>query len=191
MSQTIIIASANEGKIKEISKVLDKDFIFKTNRDFAGWPDVEETGETFLENALLKAKVLTEKYSLPAIADDSGLEVEALEGNPGVRSARYAGEPQNDQNNIAKLLENLKESANKKARFVTVAVFYKPDGSYIKAEGEVRGKIINAPRGTGGFGYDPVFVPEGYDRTMAELSLEEKNSISHRGKAFRMLRELL
>lgn len=191
MPRTIIIASANEGKIKEINQILNCDFEFKTYHDFNDWPKVEETGENFLENALLKASILAKKYGLPAIADDSGLEVEALSGEPGIKSARYAGEPQSDKRNISKLLEILQNVKNRKARFLTVAVFYKIDGSYIEAQGEVKGEILDSPRGNEGFGYDPVFKPEGFDRTMAELSLDEKNSISHRGKAFRHLKNLL
>jgi XTP/dITP diphosphohydrolase len=189
--KTIIIASTNEGKIREIKNVIDGGFGFKSYKDFPNWPNVEETGQTFLENSILKAKILAEKYNLPAIADDSGLEVEALGGAPGIKSARYAGDSQDDQKNIAKLLENLKGVSNRSARFVTVAVYFKPDGSYLKTEGEVKGEIVDQPKGNNGFGYDPVFLPEGFDKTMAQLTLDEKNAISHRGKAFRQLKELL
>lgn len=191
MPQSIIIATKNEGKIREITEIVDSDFEFLTYKDFNDWPEIEETGKTFLENALQKARMLSEKYDLPAIADDSGLEVEALEGQPGVASARYAGVEQNDSKNVEKLVNNLRGEKNRKARFKTVAVYYHPDGRYVVVEGEVEGEIIEDPRGTSGFGYDPVFMPKGYDKTMAELSLQEKNTISHRGKAFRKLREHL
>ena len=128
---------------------------------------------------------------MPAVADDSGLGVEVLSGEPGVESARYAGEEQNDRKNIEKLLNKLEGNKNRRARFVTVAVYYKPDGTYFKAEGEVRGVITEELRGEGGFGYDPVFQSNVYDKTMAELSLKEKNAISHRGQAFRRLKELI
>ena len=190
-NSSIILATTNKGKINEISEILGNKHTLLTFKDFPDWPDVEETGDTFIENALIKAKTLAEKYNIAAIADDSGLEVYYLNKDPGVDSARYAGKEQNDKNNIEKLLVNLKNAENRDARFVTVAVFYYPDGKYITAEGEVKGVITEKPYGDSGFGYDPVFKPNGNKRTMAQMSIDEKNKISHRGIALRKLKDLI
>ncbi len=190
----IIIASKNEGKIKEILKILgleSSDVL--TYRDFEDWPDVEETGETFEENALIKARALTEKYSFAAVADDSGLEVDFLSGEPGVISARYAGVQGDDKANVAKLLKNLEgiKEEERAAKFTCVAALTLPNGNAKTALGICKGHIATEPRGTKGFGYDPIFIPCGYDQTMAELDIETKNEISHRGKAFRQMKAIM
>jgi XTP/dITP diphosphohydrolase len=153
-------------------------------------PEVEETGATLEENARIKATALCNAYALPAVADDTGLEVDALDGAPGVRSARYAGEDANSTRNVEKLLHALDgvAPAARSARFVTVALARFVDGQEIVARGAVEGTIATAPRGDGGFGYDPVFVPAGGDgRTFAEMRADEKHALSHRGRAFRAL----
>ena len=153
-------------------------------------PDVEETGTTLDENACIKARALADAFGLPAIADDTGLLVDALGGAPGVRSARFAGEPPNSEDNVRKLLRELEgvEGPGRTARFATVALARRPDGREVAGRGEVEGVIATAPRGREGFGYDPVFVPlEGDGRTFAEMSPSEKHAISHRGRAFRAL----
>jgi XTP/dITP diphosphohydrolase len=153
-------------------------------------PDVEETGATLEDNARIKAIALCDAYALPAVADDTGLEVDALDGAPGVHSARYAGEEGNAAKNVDKLLRALDgvAPASRSARFVTVALARFVDGQEIVARGAVEGTIATAPRGDGGFGYDPVFVPAGGDgRTFAEMRADEKHALSHRGRAFRAL----
>ena len=187
----VILATSNKAKIREIIQILGNDIDYKTMSDFPDWPDVEETEDTFKGNALLKASVLAQRYNMPAIADDSGLAVEGLSGEPGVHSSRYSGEGATDKKNIAKLLKNLTEKKNRKAAFKTVVVFKKPDGEEIFAEGEVKGHITQKPAGKGGFGYDPVFIPEDFDKTFAQMSAEEKNSLSHRGRALRNLKDIL
>lgn len=190
----IVIASKNDGKIREIVDILDSsDFKFYTYKDFQNWPDVDEVGSTFYENALLKARALVELLGKPAVADDSGLEVDALHGEPGIYSARYAGEHGDNEKNNEKLLRELEgvEEEKRTARFRCVAVLMTPDGSVISAEGTFEGKIGFEPRGERGFGYDPIFIPEGETRTVAEMPLSEKNKVSHRARAFHQLKEKL
>ena len=162
--------------------------VLKRNGDRRG---VEETGTTFLENALLKAKEIYKIAKIPTISDDSGLMVDALGGEPGVYSARYAGEPSDDNRNIDKLLSNLKDEPNRTARFKSViaAVFSEED--VLVSEGECKGVIIDEKRGQNGFGYDPIFYVEEMNKTFAEMSDAEKNSLSHRGNAIRALKEQL
>ncbi|MCL6473042.1 MAG: XTP/dITP diphosphatase [Firmicutes bacterium] len=188
----LIIASQNEGKIREIIDILDlKDVKVYTLKDFPNWPNVEETGSTFYDNALIKARALVEAFGKPAVADDSGLEVDALGGKPGIYSARYAGEQGNAKKNNEKLLRELEGVPwdRRTARFRCVAVIMTPDGWVAQAEGTLEGRIGFEPRGAGGFGYDPIFIVEGEERTVAEMPLDEKNKISHRAKAFRKLKE--
>ena len=157
-------------------------------------PDVAETGDTLEENARIKARALADALGLLAVADDTGLEVDALHGAPGVYSARYAGEHASYADNVVKLLRELQEvdHSRRTARFSTVAIARGPDGSELIARGEVEGRIAVRPRGAGGFGYDPVFVPvDGDGRSLAELTPEEKHAVSHRGRAFRALARLL
>ena len=190
----IVLASANPGKIAEIKAILDLPRIeWLTYNEWPEWPAVTEDGLTFLDNAVAKARTLADFFDLPALADDSGLEVEALGGRPGVGSARFAGAQAADADNVDKLLRELAaaDTRNRKARFVAVVVLAWPDGRVIAATGVCTGEITAAPRGDRGFGYDPVFVPEGRSQTMAELTPAEKNSLSHRGRALRELRRRL
>lgn len=184
----IIIATKNKGKLNDIKEIFkDLDIEILSFLDFENSPNVEETGKTFEENAKLKAKACFEQYGIPSIGDDSGLVVEQLNGNPGIYSARYSGENASDQLNNQKLLDELKRfSEPHRAKFVCIASFY--DGKkFINAYGEVNGRIISEHRGQNGFGYDPLFIPNGYTLTFGELSIEEKNKISHRSVAFKKL----
>ena len=187
----LVLATANPDKVREIVGILGSRFTLLPRPD--GVPDVDETGETLLDNARLKARALADATNQAAVADDTGLEVDALGGAPGVRSSRYAGEGVTYAQNVAKLLAALEAAGgSRRARFRTVALVAWPDGTETWAEGVVEGSISVERRGEGGFGYDPVFVPiEGDGRTFAEMSLGEKNRISHRGRAFRGLAELL
>lgn len=188
----ILIATTNKGKLHDVKEILkDMDLEILSFLDFDGYPDVEETGLTFLENAELKAKAAFQKFGIPSIGDDSGLEAFQLNGEPGIYSARYAGENADDEQNNLKLIAKLSELPEPHpGRFVCAAVYY--DGKDFKsAIGEIRGNIIKSPRGKNGFGYDPLFIPAGYDITTAEMSHEEKNKISHRMNAFRQLKKYL
>lgn len=185
----IVIASGNKDKISEIMKIFqDTGVKFKTLAEYPDCPEVIEDGNNLFENAFKKAKEISNYTGLAAISDDTGLEVDALDGRPGVFSARYAGENASYADNVNKLLEELKgvEDKNRTARFRTVSVYYK-DGEYFDAEGTVEGKIINERRGNKGFGYDPVFFYEEKGRTFAEMNQGEKNKISHRGRAIKKL----
>ncbi len=189
----LVIATRNAGKIREILEICADWPVEWVTAETASWPDVEETGEGYLDNALLKARAAAKAREVPAIADDSGIEVDALGGAPGPRSARFAGEDATDVENLRLLIERVRlmPSDARSARYRCVAACAWPAGSDVWAEDTCEGNLIVEPRGTGGFGYDPVFVPDGYDRTMAELSPEEKHRISHRGKAFRSLKSLI
>jgi XTP/dITP diphosphohydrolase len=194
VSREIILATRNPGKILEMMQTLSGlGLLVRTFKDFETWPDLEETGETFEENARIKAAGLAGWAGMAALADDSGLEVDALGGRPGVRSSRYAGEEGNAEANMRLLLREMEgiPDEKRKARFVCVLVLTRPGGRSLEIRETCEGRIARGRRGQGGFGYDPVFVPQGMDRTMAELSLEEKNAVSHRGKAMRRLRRLL
>jgi XTP/dITP diphosphohydrolase len=188
----IILATTNKGKVKDVEEILKSvDVQIFSFLDFEDHPEVEETGKTFLENAELKAKAAYYKYKIPAIGDDSGLEAFQLNGEPGIFSTRYAHINATDKENNLKLIAKLAQHPEPhEGRFVCAAVYY--DGSKIKsAVGELRGKIIKQPRGNNGFGYDPLFIPDEYVNTMAELTHEEKNKISHRLRAFEKLKELI
>lgn len=190
----LVLASGNSGKIREISDLLSGlPLQLLTRGDFTDWPLLEEKGSTFEENALSKANTLSGWIGLPAIADDSGLQVQALGGAPGVISARYAGIQGDDAANMSRLLEEMRgvPDGRRGARFVCVIVVASPGGESLRIRETCEGNVAHAPRGEFGFGYDPVFIPAGQDRTMAELPLEGKNAISHRGKALRRLREML
>ncbi len=186
-----VLATANAGKAREIADVLgDAGLDIELVPRPDGVPDIEETATTLEDNARLKAVALCEATGLPAIADDTGLEVDALGGAPGVRSARFAGDDATDALNVVKLLDLLRDVApdRRTARFATVALARFPDGREVAAFGSVDGTIASEPKGGEGFGYDPVFVPdEGDGRTFAELPAQHKNSLSHRGRAFRTL----
>ncbi len=184
-----VLATANPDKAAEIVAILAGAGVGSVSRP-AGVPDVDETGETLLDNARLKAVALAEATGRPAVADDTGLAVDALGGAPGVYSARFAGPDATYADNVAKLLAELSgvEDDRRTARFETVALVRWPDGREVSATGAVQGLIAAEARGEGGFGYDPVFVPvEGDGRTFAELAPEEKHALSYRGRAFRAL----
>jgi len=187
----IVVATRNAHKVREILRICH-DWPVEWVTD-APLPEVEETGRGYLENALLKAEAAATATGQAALADDSGIEVDALGGGPGPRSARYAGEGATEEANLRALLRALAgiPRAGRTARYRAVAVLAPPEGEEIHAEGTCEGIIGTRPRGTGGFGYDPVFEPVGWDRTMAELTPEEKDRISHRGRALRALRDVL
>lgn len=185
MIKKIVVASHNQGKINEIKAMLEPFGVEVFSAGELDLPDVEETGTTFEENARLKADELSKLSGIPCLADDSGLCVDALNGAPGVYSARYA--PNRDFVKGAEMmLEEIAESGskNRAAHFACVLAFAVPNGKTKVFEGRVDGQIAEAPSGEGGFGYDPIFIPEGYDRTFANFSKEEKAKISHRGRAF-------
>lgn len=185
----VVLATANPDKAVEIGAVLAGFEVVPRPSDV---PDVEETEDTLEGNAVLKAAAICSATGEVAVADDTGLEVRALGGRPGVYSARYAGPGATYADNVAKLLVELSGVSDRRARFRTVAVARFPDGQSVVAEGVVEGTILGAPRGSGGFGYDSVFAPDGGDgRTFAEMSTEEKNGVSHRGRAFRVLADQL
>ena len=182
----VVLASSNRGKVRELSQLLP-DWIEIVTADDVGVVLPEETGVTFLENARLKARAAASQTKLVAIADDSGLEVDALDGRPGVRSARFAGAGASDAENNDLLLQMLGDMplARRSARFRSVVAVATPDGSELYDEGVAEGTILESPRGSDGFGYDPLFLPAGMKRTFAEMTLDQKNEISHRGKAIR------
>ena len=187
----VVLASSNPGKLAELRALLEPAGVHVVPQDAFGVEPPEETGLTFVENALVKARAACAATGLPALADDSGVVVDALGGAPGVRSARYAGDGASDADNLARLLEALSgiESPDRGAAFVCALVHLRHahDPCPIVCEGVWRGRILDAPRGGGGFGYDPVFFVETLGRTAAELSREEKNAVSHRGLALAQL----
>ena len=182
MSNTFIIASNNAHKVSEIQLLIGSAFELKTLADIGFTEDIPETGDTLIANALIKARHIYEIYKQNCFADDSGLEIEALDGAPGVYSARYAGEPVNHQKNNEKVLAALLGKTNRNACFRTViALIF--EGQEFIFEGKIDGKITEQLSGSNGFGYDPIFKPNGYDQCFAEMSLSEKSQISHRGIA--------
>ncbi len=187
----ILFATKNKGKLREVKKILGNEYDVFSLLDFENVPDVIEDKETFIDNAKKKAKEMFEHFNVPVIADDSGLSVEQLNDAPGVFSARYAGINATDEENNKKLLAELNNYPQPhRAKFICTAVYF--DGiDYLSAEGEVLGQIIKSPRGSNGFGYDPLFLPDRFAQTTAELSLEEKNKISHRAKAFNELANII
>lgn len=188
----VVLATRNKGKVEEFSELLTGVIENVISLDeLEDPPEVVEDGETFTDNALKKAREISAYSGLPALADDSGLEVEALGGRPGVYSARYAGEGATDVDNFEKLLQELGDNENRRARFVCVLALVFPEGEEITSEGQCRGMITDGPRGEGGFGYDPVFYVPAKARTMAELPPETKNSLSHRAHAVEELRSIL
>ncbi len=191
-SVTILLGTGNTGKLQEFFRILGTlpGVTWRDLRDVP-FPEVEESGATLEENAHLKATATARWSKLPTLAEDSGLEVRALGGAPGVRSARFAGEGRDHDANIARLLRELKDTDDRSATFRAVAVLAMPDGRTFQAEGVLHGTIAHTPRGQGGFGYDPVFVPEGDTRSLAELSAEEKDRISHRRRALEQLLPLM
>ena len=183
--EKILAATKNKNKLKEFNSILHCYGIeVESAYDYcSGVLDIEEKGKTFGENAIIKATSLASAVEATVFADDSGLEVEALNNEPGIYSARYAGEGASDGDRIEKLLHKLGNHKNRAARFVCVIAIVSPSILVGTAEGEIRGTIANSPRGENGFGYDPIFIPKGYDRTFAEIELTEKNRISHRFRA--------
>jgi XTP/dITP diphosphohydrolase len=189
----IVIASNNPGKLREIGQILSPLGIEALPQGAFAVPDCPEPHVTFIENCIAKARHAAAHTGLPALADDSGICVDALNGAPGVHSARYAGEPRSDARNNQKLIEALRGETNRRAHYYCVMVYlrYPDDPVPVLAEGTWHGEIIDEPRGTGGFGYDPHFLIPALGRTGAELTAEEKNAISHRGQALRALVEKL
>ena len=193
MSQKLLLATRNQGKIVEFRRILDAiapgEIELVGLDQFPNLHDVDETGTTFQENALLKAREMSEATGLPANADDSGLCVDALNGDPGIYSARWAGEHGNDRANLEKVLDQLKEVPDEKRTgyFICVAALYLPSGFTHCEEGRFLGKILRSPVGENGFGYDPIFQPDGLSISSAQMSAEEKDAMSHRGKALRAI----
>ena len=185
----LVLASSNPGKLLDVAELLAPLKIEVVPQAALGVPDAEEPHATFVENALAKARHAARHARLPALADDSGICVAALNGEPGVHSARFAGEPKSDQRNNAKLVALLGDKADRRAHYycVVVLVRHADDPEPLIAEGRWHGEVIDAPRGTGGFGYDPYFLLPELGRTAAELAPEEKHAVSHRGKALRRL----
>ncbi|HXS01188.1 MAG TPA: RdgB/HAM1 family non-canonical purine NTP pyrophosphatase [Pyrinomonadaceae bacterium] len=195
MKQTLLLGTRNSGKLREIENILaDSGWSFSSLESFPGVDTPAESGTTYADNAILKARFYAHATGTCALADDSGLEVEALEGAPGVFSARYAGDNASDADRRALLLSELAKipNANRRARFVSVVAISDAKGSVLNvSEGICEGTIIFSPRGDGGFGYDPLFVPDGYNQTFAELSEDVKNRISHRARALMKTRDFL
>jgi XTP/dITP diphosphohydrolase len=190
MPLQLVFATNNRHKLEEVSAKIDSGIRLLTLEDIGCNEDIEETGSTFEENASIKSRYIYNKYQLNCFGDDSGLIVDALNGEPGVYSARYAGEHGNHPANISKVLEKLKEVEKRKARFKSViSLIWNGDEYFF--EGVVEGTIRHQPAGNSGFGYDPIFQPDGYDITFAEMSLEEKNKISHRARAVEKLIKFL
>ena len=196
MNESVVtVATRNRHKTQEIQGILGSEFTIRDLSGFADVLEIEETGETFEENAILKAVTVAKRVDGIVLADDSGLEVDALGGAPGVYSARYAGEPSDDHRNIEKLLQELErvdpQRFRREARFRCVLAIAS-NGNILKTfSGEVEGTIIDSPRGSGGFGYDPIFVPNGFAQTFGELPPAIKNELSHRGRALSRAKSFL
>jgi len=193
MKRQLVLATRNAGKIREFRRILDESGSASIEliglENFPHLADVEETGETFLENALLKARTVCLQTGLPAIADDSGLCVDFLNGDPGIFSARWSGVHGDDAANIARVLDQLAEvpDAQRGAHFICVSALALPNGETTSTEGILRGRILRTPVGTHGFGYDPIFLPEGRANSLAELDASTKDAISHRGQSLRAI----
>ena len=198
-ADTVVLATRNAAKLRELARILGAENGASQDRgeqirlagldEFPGAPDVPETGATFEENALIKARAIADYTGLPAVADDSGLCVDALNGMPGVLSARWAGGHGDDQANLDLVLAQVADVPGTRlgAQFVCAAALVVPGGAEWVVTGRVEGRLIRAPRGSGGFGYDPIFLPDGFGQTTAEMTAEAKDAISHRGRAFRAL----
>lgn len=181
----VVLATKNAGKVAEMGPLVTRLGIGEEVATGLEWPDVEETGSTLAANASLKARAVMKATGIPALADDTGLEVSALGGRPGVHTARYAGPNATFDDNIDRLLDELRDAPDRSARFVTVVALVRPDGVEETAEGSIHGRIAEARRGTGGFGYDPVFEVDGV--TLSEMGMEAKNRLSHRARALEAL----
>jgi len=187
-----VLATNNQGKLREMREILPELGVgFVTRKDVGIDVEIPETGTTFMENALIKAKAICALSGLPAIADDSGLMVDALDGGPGVYTSSFGGDGLTNRERYEHLLEKLKNTGQRGAKFVCTIVCVFPNGETISSVGECPGRIAMMPAGSGGFGYDPVFIADGFDRTMAELTSDEKNAASHRGAALRGFARLL
>ncbi len=186
----ILFASHNNHKLKELQSIMPSPFVVSNLNELEDFEEIEESGTTLEENALLKARIVYNKYNCNVVADDTGLEIDALDGAPGVYSARFAGEENDSLKNMEKVLDLLKSKSNRKAQFKTVMALI-IDGKEHIFEGVVKGQISEKMYGDNGFGYDPIFLPEGYSHTFAEMSLEMKNKISHRAIALNKLVEFL
>ena len=194
-ADTVVLATRNAAKLRELARILGAEdsggaqIRLAGLDEFPGAPDVPETGATFEENALLKARAIASHTGLPAVADDSGLCVDALSGMPGVLSARWAGGHGDDRANLELVLAQVADVPDTRlgAQFVCAAALIVPVGRETVVTGRVEGRLIRSPRGSGGFGYDPIFLPDGFDQTTAEMTAEAKDAISHRGRAFRAL----
>ncbi len=191
-SDGVVLASRNEAKLRELARILGGEVRLRGLDEFPGAPEVAETGATFEENALLKARAIAAYSGLPAVADDSGLCVDALNGMPGVLSARWAGRHGDDEANLELVLAQVADVPDERlgARFVCAAALVVPAEGQAREQvvtGEVDGRLIRVRRGTGGFGYDPIFLPDGFAETTAEMTPDDKDAISHRGRAFRAL----
>jgi len=194
-ADTVVLATRNAAKLRELARILGAEdsggvqIRLAGLDEFPGAPDVPETGATFEENALLKARAIASYTGLPAVADDSGLCVDALSGMPGVLSARWAGGHGDDRANLELVLAQVADVPDTRlgAQFVCAAALVVPVGRETVVTGRVDGRLIRSPRGSGGFGYDPIFLPDGFDQTTAEMTAEAKDAISHRGRAFRTL----
>lgn len=191
MAIKICFATNNLHKINELNSLLGSDIELVSLKDIGCLEELAETSATIEGNSTQKAAYVFNQYRIACFADDTGLEVEALNGAPGVYSARYAGEHGNAKANMELLLKNLKGQSNRKARFKTVITYFATDGQQTQFEGIVNGTIVDSPKGDHGFGYDPIFVPDGYNTTFAEMDLTEKNKISHRALAVKKLIDFL
>ncbi|USS85195.1 XTP/dITP diphosphatase [Fructilactobacillus myrtifloralis] len=190
-NKEIVIASGNQNKIREFTEMLAPlGFQVKSIADFTELPDIDETGTSFEENATIKAQTVAQALQVPVLADDSGLVVPAINGEPGIYSARYAGDHDDAANN-RKLLQRLQRSDDRNAYFHTSLVVMKPTGEKLHVTGIVSGEILTAPRGQNGFGYDPLFYVPALNKTLAELTDDEKNQVSHRGRALEKLQQVL
>ena len=191
MRKEILFASNNEHKVNEVRKLLPERYSVLSLNDIHWTEDIPEPFETYEENAKAKAYFVFDRTGMSCFADDSGLEVDSLHGRPGVLSARYAGETKNSEDNIERILAELGNNENRKARFQAVIVFIHDDGQIATFTGTVEGRINFKPVGSGGFGYDPIFIPEGFDETFGQLPESIKNKISHRAKAMQKFVEYL
>ena len=190
MKHKFVFATNNAHKLKEVTAILGNRIELLSLKDIHCYTDIPETADTLEGNALLKAQYIYENYQMDCFADDTGLEVEALNGEPGVYSARYAGDIHNSEANMLKLLHNMENKENRQAQFRTVISLILDETEY-QYEGIIKGKIITEKRGSSGFGYDPIFIPKGYDKTFADLGDEIKNKISHRAQAVNKLCKFL
>ena len=185
MSRSLIFATGNRHKLQEVQSLLSEDFALRCLKDIGMDVDIPETAGTLQGNALQKAMYVYERTGMPCFADDTGLEIDALGGEPGVYSARYAGERKDDQANLRKVLEKMQGIRDRRARFRTVIAYLDESGDRHFFEGVVEGEILESPVGDEGFGYDPIFRPTGYNESFAQLPMQAKNAVSHRGRALR------